>query len=460
MQKLQGKKVAVIGLGLEGKDLVRYLLEKKAKVTVFDKKQEKNLDFEDIDKNKVKLMLGENYLLEKLSDYEIVFRSPGVYRFLPEMVSAEESGTKITSAIKMFFDLCPSKIIGVTGTKGKGTTAALIYKILKTSGKKAYLAGNIGKSYLELLPKLGEKDLVVLELSSFHLIDLKESPHIAVVLNITEDHMDWHKDKKEYVSSKENIVKHQEEDDYAVICADYKVPESFADLTKAKVYCFSKEKKVNGCYVKDKKIYLSTAKKEKNVGDTKDLLLRGKHNWENVTAAVCAASLAGADLESVKKEVFSFKGLEHRLELVAKVNGITFYNDSFATGPQPTIAAVNSFNEPLTIIMGGSDKGLDYEELGKVVAGKKNVKNALLVGEVSGKIEKSLLQAGYKGKIVDLGRQKMKKIVAKAFRATPEGGVVLLSPAAASFDMFKDYKDRGAKFKKSAIVLKQVKEGL
>lgn len=448
MRNLEGKNVAVLGLGVEGKDLVKYLLGKKAKVTVFDKKKEKELDLTGFEKEAISLKAGEDYSLEGLGEFEIVFRSPGVYRYLPEIIDAEKKGTEITSAVKLFFELCPAKIIGVTGTKGKGTTATLIYRILKASGLNTFLAGNIGRPYLELLSNLNEDDLVVLELSSFQLIDLKKSPHLSVVLNITEDHLDWHKDKQEYVSSKENIVKYQGKDDYSVINADYETPKKFSELTKAQVFYFSKKGKVKGSYVKDEKIVLSTDSKEEIMGSTEDLLLKGKHNWENVTAAVCTASLAEASLEAIKNEIFSFKGLEHRLELVGEVKGVTFYNDSFATSPQPTIAAINSFDDPTTIILGGSEKGLDYQDLGKVVAESKNVKNVILIGSVVDKIKESLNKSGFDGEIFDLDSKSMREIVKKAHEVTPKGGVVLLSPAAASFDMFKDYKDRGSQFKK------------
>src|SRR5258706_5011986 len=404
------KKVAILGYGIEGQDVEKFLQTEKAKVAVLDKK------------------FDENYL-ENLKNFDVIVRSAGVYRFLPEIVEAEKSGITITSPIKIFFENCPAKIIGVTGTKGKGTTSTLIYEILKKAKKDVYLAGNIGKPYLELLPKLTKDSWVILEMSSFQLIDLNISPHIAVVLNITSDHMDWHKDQDEYVNAKKNIVSHQSINDFSVINEEYESSKNFAKLTKAKIVFFSKPK------LQDK---FKTG-----------LLLRGEHNLENIAAAVSVGKILGINDEEILEVVRNFKGLEHRLELVNTIDDITFYNDSFATGPQPTIAAINSFTESETLILGRSDKGLNYSELGKVVSQKENVKNIILIGLIRDQIKKYIINKN----ILDLGTSTMLEIVKKAFEITPKGGVVILSPAAASFDMFENYKDRGNQFKSAVNTL-------
>jgi len=430
----KGKKVAVIGLGIEGRDAINFLLEKGADVTLFDKNEVSDLNFDGIDKDRIGIVAGENYLKDGLSGFEFVVRSPGVYRFIPEIVEAESRGVEITSAIKIFFEECPAKIIGVTGTKGKGTTSTLIYEILKSAGKDVYLSGNIGKPYLGLLPALKEDSWVVLEMSSFQLMDMKVSPHISVVLNITEDHLDWHKDRNEYVSAKANIVKYQSQSDFAVVNEEYETSRNFANLTKAMSTLFSKDK-------------LEAKFKE-------GLLLRGEHNLENIAAAVTVGKCIGVSEETILETVRNFKGLEHRLELVAEVDGKTFYNDSFATGPQPTIAAVNSFTEPETLILGGSDKGLDYKELGNAIAAKGNVKSVIVIGDTRKKISEALDGEGAGINILDLEYSPMDEIVKKAFEITPDGGVIVLSPGAASFDMFENYKDRGVQFKNSVAKLK------
>jgi UDP-N-acetylmuramoylalanine--D-glutamate ligase len=429
MTNFKNKNVAVLGLGIEGRDAINFLLSKGAEVTLLDKKEESELDFSGVKKSKIKLVTGKDYLKD-LKNYDYVVRSPGVYRYLPEIVKAEKEGVKITSAVKIFFEDCPAKIIGVTGTKGKGTTSSLIYEILKADKRSAYLSGNIGKPYLELLPKLTKDSWVVMEMSSFQLIDLDISPYVAVVLNITLDHMDWHKNRKEYVEAKRNIVSHQKKNDFAVINFDYDTPKSFVSSVKGKLVEFSKS---------------TLESRFEN-----DLLLRGVHNLENIAAAVAVGQILRIDDDTIERAVKSFRGLEHRLELVDTINGVTFYNDSFATGPQPTIAAINSFTEPETVILGGSDKGLNYGELRSEIGDKENVKNIILIGEIGEKIG-----GGIKNKnVVNLGKTSMIKIVRKALKITPKGGVVILSPAAASFDMFKNYKERGLQFKKAVKDLK------
>ncbi|KKQ95621.1 MAG: UDP-N-acetylmuramyl-tripeptide synthetase [Candidatus Woesebacteria bacterium GW2011_GWB1_43_14] len=441
----KGKNVAILGLGLEGKDLANYLVKIGANVTIRDQKPENELDLSKIPSEKIRFMCGSKYLVG-LNQHEFIFRSPGIYRYKKELVYAEKKGVVISSAIKLFFDFCSARIIGVTGTKGKGTTSTLVYQIIKNSGKDVYLAGNIGRPCLNLLSELRADSWVVLELSSFQLIDLEKSPHISVVLNITSDHMDWHKNLREYRESKKNIVKYQTSKDYSVINADYHSSKVFSQNTFAKLYYFSRNKKVCGAYVTGDSIYLNFGEKIL-IGNIKKLLLRGKHNLENITAAICAAYLSEAEVQEIKNTIFEFKGLEHRLELVRKIKGVSFYNDSFSTNPQTTVAAVDSFKESLTLILGGYNKGLDYGTLIKKISKAKNLKNIILIGDLSTDLNKLLLKSNFKGKIIELKRASMRKIIRNCFKITDPGGVVLLSPAAASFDMFKDYKDRGEKFK-------------
>lgn len=407
----KNKNVAVIGYGIEGQDAEKFLIDKGANVKVLDQK------------------FDENYLKD-LDKYDLIVRSPGVYPYKKELLEASKKGVRITSPTHIFFDEFGGTIIGITGTKGKGTTSTLIYEILKSSGLDVYLGGNIGKPLLELTSKLTDKSVVVMEMSSFQLIDLPVSPDISVVLNITSDHMDWHKNQKEYVDAKKNIVKFQKETDWAVLNKDYKVSRDFSKVTKSNILYFSKSS-------------LSDNLKE-------GLTLRGEHNLENIAAAVSVAKILNVKEEIIKSVVKNFKGLEHRLEFVREYKNVKFYNDSFATGPQPTIAAIKSFTEPETLILGGSDKGLNYKELGGVISSTQNVKNIILIGQIRKEIQKHIRNK----KIYDLGTSGMEDIVNKSFEITEKGGVVILSPAAASFDMFLNYKDRGNKFKEAANSLK------
>jgi UDP-N-acetylmuramoylalanine--D-glutamate ligase len=416
-----------LGLGLEGQDVIDWLKtnSEQCQIEVFD-------DVKEVD----------------LTGFDLIFRSPGFYRLSPMLKKAESKGIEITSATKLFFALSPAKIIGVTGTKGKGTTASLISKIMTASGKKIHLAGNIGYPPLQLLPKLKKTDWVCLELSSFQLQDLTQSPHVAVVLNTTSEHLDVHQDTVEYCQAKENIVRHQIQSDYAVINADYEVSKKMEQLTRAQVYFFSRLKKIKGSYVRDRKIYFNLKGQPQLVGEADKLQLRGEHNWENVTAAITAASLAGADLSSIQAAVFAFKGLEHRLELVSEVNGVKFYNDSFSTTPETSMAAIKAFKEPMTLILGGSDKGSDYGLLAETVVKAGNLRSIILIGQMALQIEKSFTKAGgFKGKIIR-HLKTMEEIVKSSFNESRSGSVVVLSPGCASFDSFKNYKDRGERFKK------------
>ena len=406
----KNKKIAIVGYGLEGQDAERFLKSKGADVTILDQKD--NLNY-----------------LKHLNKYEIIVRSPGVYPFKKELVEVVKKGIRITTPTHIFFNEFKGKIIGVTGTKGKGTTSTLIYELLKSAKFDVYLAGNIGKPMLELLPLLTSKSYVVLEMSSFQLIDLPVSPDIAVILNITTDHMDWHRNQEEYVEAKKNIVKFQKVSDWAVINKDYKTPKSFSKLTKANVIFFSK-KTLESDY-------------------KKGLMLRGEHNLENIAAAISVAKILNIKKDLIIKTIRNFKGLEHRLEFVREINGIKFYNDSFATGPQPTIAAINSFTEPETLILGGSDKGLDYWELCEKINSHKNIKGIVVIGETRLAIINNLMMMKSKIKIINLIKSDMVKVVETAYVITQPGGVVILSPASASFDMFQNYKDRGNQFKEA-----------
>ena len=393
------KNIVVLGQGQEGRDLLEWLKSntQKCRIKVFDRI--KTVD---------------------LRKFDLVFRSPGFWRLSPMF---KQTGAEISSVTKLFFDLCPAKIIGVTGTKGKGTTTTLIYKMLRAQGKRAFIAGNIGKPMLKLLPRLKPDDWVCLELSSFQLQDLTKSPHISVVLNITQDHLDIHRNLQEYRQAKTNIVRHQKQKDFAVLNADYATTKKLAALTKAKVYWFSsKTLKIDRTKVK----------------------LRGSHNLENIAAAMTAAGLAGVSIKNQEKIIYSFAGLEHRLEPVRTVAGVQYFNDSFSTTPETAMAAIKSFTEPMALILGGSDKGSDYRQLGRTISLQPNLKAVILIGQMGPVIKRFI--KNYHGLVVQGGKN-MKEIVKQSQNLAVRGEVIVLSPACASFDMFKNYKDRGNQFK-------------
>ena len=419
----KNKKIAVIGEGIEGKSSAKFLQKHGAKVKILDQKQ------------------GSNYL-DNLEDYDLVVRSPGIKI---EMLEKYVSRDKITSQTKTFFDICPCPIIGVTGTKGKGTTSTLIYEMLKKDGKDAYLGGNIGNTPFDFFEHLKSSSVVVLELSSFQLLDLHKSPHIAVILMITSEHLDYHPNVLEYISAKRNIIKFQKATDFAIINRDYPASNESDVDALGKVFYVSREREVdNGCFARDGKIVIRTKDREIPVFETKDLLLRGKHNYENVCAAVMAAYLAGVSIKNIQEVLADFAGLPHRLELVGVVNGAEYFNDSFSTTPETAIAAIEAFKEPEILILGGSSKNSNFQELGEVISKKGNIKAIIGIG-----VEWVRIKPFIKSKNIILieGAKDMHTIVLAASKIAVSGDVVLLSPACASFDMFKNYKDRGEQFK-------------
>lgn len=431
--EFKDKKIAVLGLGVEGVSSLKFLKRQGAQVTCLDQKD------------------GKDYL-NNLSEYDIIIHSPGIKPTLPELLEAEKKGTIITSQTKIFFDLCPCPIIGVTGTKGKGTTSTLIYEMLKNQGLDAYLGGNIGVAPLDFLDKLKKDSWVVLELSSFQLQDLHKSPHISIMLMTVSEHLDYHSSIEEYVDAKRNILRFQTKDDFAVLNRDYPASNESDIFTEGKVLYVSRERDVlgDGCFVIDGKIMMSitsnkSSRSTSQVIDTKKILLPGKHNLENVCAAVMAATLAGVEKENIVKVLKTFKGLEHRLELVEEINGVKYYDDSFSTTPETAIAAIQAFKQPEILILGGSSKNSDFTELGQIIEKTENIKAIIGIGVEWEKIKEKIYDLKFK---IYEDCKNMQEIVENVSKIAEPGDVVLLSPACASFGMFKNYKDRGEQFKK------------
>lgn len=438
-------KIAIFGLGIEGISLANFLKEKN-EITVFDVKNINQFDqglIQNLKAAAIKLNLGEEI---KPENFDYVIHSAGVRPDNPKITKLVTQGAKLTSATKLFFDLCPCPIIGITGTKGKGTTSTLIYKFLKTKFEDVFLAGNIGMPMIDVLPKLTQKSLVVLELSSFQLMGLTKSPHVAVVLMITSEHLDWHKNQDEYVESKKSIVKNQSKQDFCVMSGDFETSRSFAKDTNAHTYFFSTQRKTNGTYVEKEKI-ISEINIPELICKTSDVLLPGRHNLQNVCAAISVAKIYGVSAKNIKSVLKSFKGLAHRLELVRTTKGVKYYNDSFATTPETTIAAIESFKNPKILILGGSSKKSNFTALVKKILTDKSIKSIILIGPEGDNIKNLLTKNNYKGQTYS-GLTNMKEIVDCAQKQAKNGDVVLLSPACASFGMFKNYKDRGEQFTK------------
>lgn len=462
LERWKNKKIGILGFGIEGITTAEFLLKNGISFTILDKKNEQEIDQEILDKFKqqsIPFIFGSTYLIH-LTEFDIIIRSQGIRLLKTELQEAQQKGVVITSQTKMFFDICPCPIIGVTGTKGKGTTSSLIYHMLKKSGKDAYLGGNIGVPPLTFLDTLTAGSLVVLELSSFQLQDLTKSPHIGVMLMVTQEHLDafgdrnYHSDIMEYIDAKRNILRFQTQKDYAIINRDYPASNESDMYTKGQVYFVSRERKVErGCFIKEDAVYMRKDDKDDKIIDIKDIALPGRHNLENVCAAVMAATLTGTSNKAIVSVLKSFKGLEHRLELVIEINGVQYYDDSFSTTPETAIAAIEAFQQPEILILGGSNKGSDFSELGRVISHTPNIRAIIGIGEEWKRIKERITNRESRITIIE-NCKNMKEILLEASEIAEAGDVVLLSPACASYDMFKDYKDRGEQFKEAVLNLR------
>ena len=346
------RKIAIIGLGVSNIPLIDYLYEKKARVTVFDDREKEKIPSEilkKINEYQFETSFGKDNL-KKLKNFDIIFRSPSCMPTKPELKEEEKRGALVTTEIEMLMQMCPSKIIGVTGSDGKTTTTSLIYSILKKAGYNTYLGGNIGTPLFTKLSEMKPEDMVVLELSSFQLMEMKISPHIGVITNITPNHLNIHKDYQEYIDAKKNIFKYQNENNKIILNYDNEITRNCAKEAKSKVVFFSgKEKLENGFIVDGKIIKECNDGIRKHILDTKDILLRGEHNYENVATAL-AATKDLVEQEIAVNAIKEFKAVEHRLEFVREINKVKWYNDSVSSSPTRTIAGLNSFEEEIVLI--------------------------------------------------------------------------------------------------------------
>lgn len=428
-------KVAILGFGIEGRAAAKYWAKDGAEITICDSNVSLDIPTE------YNRKLGPDYL-ERLDEFDVIVRS--------QSVRYDAAGsTKITSGINEFFAQCPALIIGVTGTKGKGTTSTLISRILKTAGKTVHLAGNIGRSPLDILPEISKDDIVVLELSSTQLIDLRYSPNIAVCLMIAPDHQDWHRNMSEYTESKGNIFRHQTTSGLAIAKAGDEISEQLASLSPGIQLRYGS---TPAARVKGKRIEIAGT----DLMSVDDVALLGAHNLENVCAAITATwDLTGQNGDAIRDAVAEFKGLEHRLEFVAEVEGVRYYDDSFSTNPETAIAAIKSFESDKVVILGGSTKNASFNTLARVID-ENSVIHALLIGEEAEKLATALRSVGFTHFTV-MKWQGMQQLIDTAYHLTESGDNVILSPACASFDLFKNYKDRGEQFQEA---VKNIEERL
>ena len=434
---LQGKKIAVLGLGVSNRPLVRLLLEYGCDVTGCDKTPWEKLDAEvlALEAAGCRLCVGEGYLDGVSAD--VVFRTPGMHPNVPAICRLREQGAEITSEMDVFFQVAPCHLIAVTGSDGKTTTTTLIAEMLKAAGKTVWLGGNIGTPLLPLCRRMQAEDYAVVELSSFQLMDMTRSPQRAVVTNLAPNHLDVHKDMEEYVEAKKNIFRFQKPGDLLVLNADNAITAGFSGAGES--HFFSRKAPTNCIWQEGDWI----VRRGQRVLNVHDILLPGVHNIENYMAAMAAVEGLVSD-ECVCSVAKNFGGVEHRIELVRVKDGVKFYNDSIASSPSRTIAGLRSFSQKVILIAGGYDKHIPYDVLGPEICN--HVSRLFLCGATAGKIRDCVeAQPGQKPEMVDCGD--FDSAVQAAAKAAQPGDIVLMSPASASFDQFKNFMERGERFK-------------
>lgn len=431
-------KIAILGFAVEGRVSYDYFFKFDHDITICDEKTDLDLP------KGAKSQLGPSWL-DNLDHFDMIIRTAGLN---PNKILAKNPDVKakITTAVNEFLANCPTKnVIGVTGTKGKGTTSTLITKMLEASGKKVFLGGNIGKSPLEFIDEVKPDDWVVLELSSFQLCDIKHAPHIMVCLMVVPEHLDWHADIDDYINAKKQVFKHQKTDDVAIYFANNELSKDIAETSEGQLIPYYSEP---GAHIIDDKIVIN----DQEICHTKDIKLLGQHNWQNICAAVTAVWQAGvADPLTIQSIVTNFSGLEYRLEFIRELNGVKFYNDSFGTTPETAQVAIEAFNRPIILIAGGSDKGVSFDNLAQTIA-KSNVKIMIAIGVTGPVIADKVRKLNNDIEIIE-NLTTMSDAVNKAHDLATDGDIVLLSCGSASFGMFKDYKDRGKQFNQAVLGL-------
>ena len=446
---IKNKKVAIIGLGVSNLPLLDYFYNKKSIVTIFDGRELEKIPKDVADKikrYKMEIYTGKDYL-SNLNGFDLILRSPSCLPTTLELEKEAERGAIVTTEIELLMKMCPCQIIGITGSDGKTTTTTLIYEVLKNAGYNTYVGGNIGTPLFTKLNEIMPDDKVVLELSSFQLMGMDVSPDIAVITNISPNHLNVHKDYQEYIDSKKNIFKYQNKDGILVLNYDNEITRECSNEANGKVIFFSSKEKIDQGYIVDGDIIKKCEDKlRKHIVNTKELILKGMHNYENVCSALAATSTL-VDEEKAIEIIKEFPGVEHRIEFVKEIDNVKWYNDSASTTPSRGISALNSFTEEIVLIAGGADKNLDYTPVGKPILDK--VKTLILMGQTAEKIFNAVKQEEeiQKKEISIYMVKDLQEAVNLARRYAKPEQIVLFSPASTSFDMFKDMYDRGRKFK-------------
>lgn len=448
LETLRGKSIAIIGMGVSNTPLIRMLLRANLKVTVCDKSLRERVEEQasELESLGARLRLGPDYL-SKIHKADIIFRTPGLSPNTLELKKAVEEGSILTSEMELFFQLCPCKIIGVTGSDGKTTTTTLISEFLKEAGLNVYLGGNIGRPLLPDVDGMTPDDVAVVELSSFQLMTMERSPNVAVFTNLSPNHLDYHHTMEEYTEAKLNIFCHQKPEDRAIFNYDNDVTRSFSKTAVGQAMLFSRKQRLEeGVYLRDNAIWLTNKMGSREVLPLDNIHIPGVHNIENYMAAIAAVDGIVPD-KCVRMVAQRFTGVEHRIELVRELNGVHYYNDSIGTSPTRTMACLDSFDQKLILIAGGYDKGVPFTQLGVAILEK--VKVLILTGDTASAIKNAVEKAeGYAESGLQLiEAEDLEAAVSAARGAARSGDVVVLSPACAAFDRFKNFMERGKVFK-------------
>ncbi len=447
LDSIHDKKIAVFGIGVSNVPLIRMLRQHSISVTACDKSTREGLGeiAEELEALGVELRLGPTYM--ENVDADLIFRSPGIRPDVPAFEAAVARGAEVTSEMEVFFDVCPCKMIAVTGSDGKTTTTTIVAKLLEAGGYTVHLGGNIGNPLLAETFDMKATDLVVLELSSFQLMRMKKSPSIAIITNLSPNHLDIHKGMEEYVASKKNIFLHQSPSDRVVLNRDNELTLACADEARGEVTLFSRCNGMDsGVVLEDGVICVKQDGVKREVLPIKDILLPGVHNVENYMAAIAAVDGFVSD-DVIREFARTFGGVEHRIELVRTLHGVRYYNDSIGTSPTRTIAGLRSFDRKVILIAGGYDKHIPYDVLGPELVA--HVKAMVLCGATAPKIRKAAEQAeGFDANALPIyDVDSLEAAVKKAQSLAGEGDIVILSPASAAFDQFKNFMVRGKVFK-------------
>ena len=454
-RELAGKRIAFIGVGVSHTELIRLMAQRGLDCTLCDKRTQAELGAlgEELHALGVKLETGEDYL-ENICAYDVIFRTPGMYYFHERLCAARAAGCVVTSEMEVFLDLCPCKKIGVTGSDGKTTTTTLIAEMLGAAGYTVHLGGNIGKPLLCRIDEVGPDDFAVVEMSSFQLISMRQAVDIAVVTNVAPNHLDVHKDMAEYIAAKENLLLHQNAFSRTVLNFDNNITRSMKQLVRGKLLFFSRLSHVeNGTYL-DNDGFLCAVEhgKEERIISKEEIRIPGIHNVENYLTAIAAVH-GLVPPQAMRRVAKEFAGVEHRIELVRELSGVRWYNDSIASSPTRTIAGLVSFSKKVILIAGGYDKKIPYEPLAPVIL--EHVKHLILMGATGPKIEKAVTELpDYReGAPVIHHAASMEEAVRLAQGLAQSGDIVTLSPASASFDLYKNFEERGRHFKKIVLEL-------